>query len=101
MPGAGVSCRVTAGSTGRRAVSQVVVSGVFAGQAGLLARVMTAGAVRVPVPARPARGKVLAHLALRARCRFRSMTVQYFASSLASAVQLVFPARIAAVTARR
>ena len=46
-------------------------------------------------------GKALAHLALRARCRFRSMTVRYFASSLASAAQLAFPARIAAVTARR
>ena len=77
------------------------VFGVYAGQAGALARVMTAGATRVPVSARPARGNVLAHLALRTRCRFRSMTVRYLASSLASAVQLVFPARIAAVTARR
>ena len=48
--------------------------------------VMTAWAVRVTVSARPARGKVLAHLALRARCRFRSMTVRYFASSLVRAV---------------
>ena len=48
--------------------------------------VMTAGAIRVAVSARPARGKVLAHLALRARCRFRSMTVRYFPISLVSAV---------------
>ena len=67
------------------------VSGVCAGQAGVFARVMTAAAIRVAVSARPARGKVLAHLALRARCRFRSMTVRCFASSLVSAVQLVLP----------
>ena len=65
MPMAGVSCRVTAGSTGRRAgvlgrfpVFALVRLGVFA-------RVMTAAAIRVAVSARPARGKVLAHLALR------------------------------------
>src|SRR5260370_23811254 len=75
--------------------------GILGGQAGLLAMVMTAGVIRVAVSARPARGKVLAHLALRARCRFRSMTVRYFASSLARAVQLILPVRIAAVTARR
>ena len=94
VPGRGhaggrLSCRVTAGSTGRRAGVLGRFCGVCAGQAGVFARVMTAAAVRVAMSARPARGKVLAHLALRARCRFRSMTVRYFASSLVSAVQLV------------
>ena len=60
--------------------------GVPAGQAGLLARVMTACAVRVAVSARLACSKVLGHFALRARCRFRSMTVRSLASALVRVV---------------
>ena len=59
---------------------------VSAGQAGLLAMVMTASAVRVTVSARVACGKVLAHFALRGRCRFRSMTVRCFPIALVRAV---------------
>lgn len=62
-----------------------LVCGFSAGQAGVLAMVMTASAVRVTVSARPARGKVLAHLALRARCRFRPMTVRCFPIALVRA----------------
>ena len=66
--------------------SPEVFRSICAGQAGVLARVMTAGAIRVAVSARPARGKVLAHLALRTRCRFRSTTVLRLPSSLVRAV---------------
>ena len=59
---------------------------VSAGQAGLLARMMMAGAVRVAVSARLACSKVLGHFALRARCRFRSMTVRGLLIALVRAV---------------
>jgi hypothetical protein len=83
-----VSCRV-ADSTGRRAGFPGVflpVAAVSAGQAGSLARVMTAPAVRVAVSARLAWPKVLGHFALRARCRFRSMTIRYLLIVLVSEV---------------
>jgi hypothetical protein len=48
--------------------------------------VMTASAVRVAVSPGPAWEKALGHFALRARCRFRSMTVRHFASALVRAV---------------
>ena len=75
-----------AGSTGRRGAGPGLVVSARAGQAGLLAMVMTAAAVRVMVSARLACGKVLAHFALRARCRFRPVTVRYFPIALVSAV---------------
>ena len=76
---------MTAGSTGRRADSGPA-AGARAGQEGLLAMVMTAGAIRVTVSLRPARAKVPGDFDVRERCRFRSMTVRYFPIALVSAV---------------
>src|SRR5215469_6440071 len=53
--------------------------GVSAGRAGLLARVMTAGAVRVTVSFGLAWPNVLGDLDLRGRWRSRSVTVRCFA----------------------
>src|SRR6266705_6418451 len=58
---------------------------VSAVRAGLLARVMTAGAVRVTVSFGPAWLNVLGDLDLRARCRSRPVTVRYPAICLVSA----------------
>ena len=88
MVEAGVSCRATAGSTGRRAGlpgELPAAAAVSAGQAGWLAKVMTASAIRVAVSVRLACPKVLGHFALRARCRFRSMTVRSLPSALVRA----------------
>src|SRR5260370_13686384 len=60
--------------------------GVRAGQAGLVAKVVMASAIRLAVAVRLAWPKALGHFALRARCRFRSMTVRHFASALVWAV---------------
>ena len=84
-----MSCRATAGSTGRRTGFPgefLAAAAVSAGQAGLLAMVMTAPAMRVAVSARLACPKVLGHFALRARCRFRSTTVRNLPSALVRAV---------------
>lgn len=54
--------------------------------AGLLAMVMTAGAVRVTVSFGLACSKVLGDLDLRARCRFRSTTARNLAILLVSAL---------------
>jgi hypothetical protein len=51
-------------------------------QAGLLAMVMTAVAMRVAVSPAVAWPKLLGDFDLRARCRFRSAMVRYFALSL-------------------
>jgi hypothetical protein len=48
--------------------------------------VMTASAVRVTVSLRLARAKLLGDFDLRARCRFRSITVRYLPIVLVSAV---------------
>ena len=64
---AGVPCRLTAGSTGRRVPYLVFLVSVCAGQAGLLAMVMTAGAVRVVVSLRLAWPKQLGDFDLRTR----------------------------------
>ena len=61
-------------------------SGVYAGQAGLLAMVMTASAVRVRVSLRVAWPKLLGDFDLRGRCRFRSVTVRYFPIALVRAL---------------
>lgn len=50
--------------------------GVLAGQAGLLARVMTAGAMRVGAPFAAALEKAPGDFETRARCRFRSVTTR-------------------------
>src|SRR6266496_1690020 len=60
--------------------------GVSAVRAGLLARVMTAGAVRVTVSFGPAWLNVLGDLDLRARCRSRPVTVRCPAICLVSAL---------------
>src|SRR5207302_10253930 len=67
------------------AVSTGRVAGVSAGQTGVLARVMTAGAMRVIVSLTPACANVEGDLDLRARRRSRSVTVRYFAIWLVSA----------------
>jgi len=54
-------------------------------QAGLLAMVMMAGAVRVMVSFAVAWPKLLGDFDLRARCRLRSTMVRYLAISLVSA----------------
>ncbi len=59
---------------------------VCAGQDGLLAMVMTAGAMRVMVSFSVAWPKVLGDLALRARCRSRSVTVRYLPIALVTVV---------------
>ena len=59
--------------------------GVFAGQAGMLAMVMTAVAMRVTVSAGLAWPKGLGDLDLRARCRLRSTTLRCTAISLVTA----------------
>src|SRR6266700_947923 len=56
-------------------------SGVFPGQAGALQTVMTAWAVLVAM-SRPAPGNAGRALALRARCRFRSVTVRHLLIAL-------------------
>jgi hypothetical protein len=78
-----VSCRGrpgprSGGSFGR-------ADGVSAGQAGVLAMVMMAGAMRVTVPAPLACGKGEGDLDLRARCRSRSTTLRYLAIWLVTA----------------
>ena len=65
----------TAGSTVRRAFFGRA-GGVFAGQAGVLAMLMTAGAMRVTVSAPLACGKDDGDFDLRARCRPRSTTLR-------------------------
>ena len=92
MAVAGVPRRWRAGSTGRPGfpvaawrVSAGRASDVPAVQAGLLAMVMTAGAMRVTVSFGLAWPNVLGDLDLRARCRFRSVTVRYPAMRLVSA----------------
>ena len=77
MPGA-------AGSTGRQ-VSFGLADGVFAGQAGVLAMVMMAGAMRVAVSFAVACAKDDGDLDLRARCRSRPTTFRYFPISLVTA----------------
>ena len=59
--------------------------GVVAGQAGVLAMVMTAGAMRVAVSFALACGKDEGDLDLRARCRFRSTVFRCSAISLVMA----------------
>ena len=80
MPAAG---RVVPGEgqfRGQAGCFQGAVSGVCAGQAGVLARVVTAGAVQLAVRTGQ-RSRRWRTVALRARCQIRSMTVRYFASS--------------------
>lgn len=60
-------------------------SGVSAGQDGVLAMVMTAGAMRVILSFGPAWGKALGDFDLRSRCRFRSVTTRCFAICLVRA----------------
>ena len=85
MPECGVSCRA-AGSTVRRGPRSLGrVCGVSAGQAGVLAMVMMAGAMRVTVSFAPACAKDEGDLDLRARCRSRSTTFRHFAISLVTA----------------
>jgi hypothetical protein len=76
-------------------------AGACGGRAGLLAMVMTAPAVRVTASSGPAWLKVLGDLDLRARCRFRSVTVRNLAIWLASALYPACPERIAARMRRR
>src|ERR1017187_4359311 len=96
MAVAGVPCRWRAGSTGRLGVLRCsdrfprgagfrVFPVVSAGQAGVLAMVMTAGAMRVILSFGPECGKVLGDFDLRSRCRFRSVTTRYFAICLVTA----------------
>ncbi len=85
MPEAGVSRRCgrvhsPAGSSFGR------VRDVCAAQAGVLAMVMTAGAMRVTVPAGPACAKDEGDLDLRARCRSRSRVFLYCPISLVTAL---------------
>ena len=61
------------------------VCGVVAGQARVLAMVMTAGAMRVTVSFAPACAKDEGDLDLRARCRSRSTAFRYSAISLVTA----------------
>ena len=61
------------------------VRDVCAAQAGVLAMVMTAGAMRVTVPAGPACAKDEGDLDLRARCRSRSTVFLYCPISLVTA----------------
>ena len=63
----------TAWSTVQRRISSGL-KGICAGQAGVLAMVMTAGAIRVTVSFAVACGKDDGDLDLRARCRSRSTT---------------------------
>jgi hypothetical protein len=63
--------------------------------------VMTAGAVRVIVSFGPMRPKALGDLDLRARCRFRSVTVRYPAIVLVRALYPACPERMAARMRRR
>ena len=58
---------------------------VPAGQAGVFARVMTAGAMRVMVSLSVACGNVLGDLDLRERCRSRSQAFRNLLISLVSA----------------
>jgi len=58
---------------------------ISAGQAGVLAMVMMAGAMRVAVSFAVACGKDDLDLDLRARCRSRLMTFRYFPISLVTA----------------
>ena len=71
MPKAGVARRA-AGSTVRLGAFSRWGYGVLAGQAGVLAMVMTAGAMRMAVSLAMACAKEDGDLDLRARCRSRS-----------------------------
>src|SRR5258705_3788929 len=71
------------------------VCGVVAGQAGVLAMVMTAGAMRVAVSFAPAGPKDEGGLDLRGRCRARSTAVPYSPSLLGTALQHEVPRRLA------
>ena len=93
MAVAGVPCRWRAGFHGPAGCFAVFWggfrdggAGVPAGQAGVLAMVMTAGAMRVIVSFGPACANVLGDLDLRARCRFRSVTARNLAIWLVSAL---------------
>ena len=82
--------RVSAGRLGGPGCSGMVLRGLGLGvfrlaRLGALARVMTAGAVRVTVSFGLAWPNVLGDLDLRARCRSRPVTVRYPAICLASA----------------
>src|SRR5947207_11739547 len=74
---------------------------VFAGQAGVLAMVMTAGAIRVMVSFGVACGKDEGDLDLRARCRSRSTTFRKPEISLVTVWEQARPRRIADRAARR
>ena len=76
---------MVAGSTARLGASLRRICDVSAGQAGVLAMMMTAGAIRVTASAGPACAKGEGDLDLRARCRFRSATFRYSAISLVTA----------------
>ena len=72
------ACRAgAAGSTVRRGPLSDVFYGAFAGQAGMLAMVTTAGAMRVAVSFAVACAKQDGDLDLRARCRSRSTMFRY------------------------
>ena len=73
MAGAGVPRRWRPGPRPGGVLVQGVF-GVLAGQAGLLAMVMTAGAIRVTVSTGPACAKDEGDLDVRERCRSRSTT---------------------------
>ena len=79
-----MSCRA-AGPTVRQVFLNLSFYGVSAGQAGVLAIVMTAGAIRVAVSFALACGKCEGDLDLRARCRSLSTTFRYPAISLVTA----------------
>ena len=84
MPKAGVSCRWRPGPRSGKVLSRLVY-GVFAGQAGILAMVRMAGAMRVSVSFAAACAKDEGDLDLRARRRSRSTTFLYCPISLVTA----------------
>src|SRR6266702_3123227 len=80
------ACRAgAAGSTVRRGSCSGGFAVLLLGQAGVLAMVMMAGAMRVAVSFAPACAKDEGDLDLRARCRSRSTVFRYSAISLVTA----------------